>query len=150
MGTRVERAVRLYRGLKERFQAAAVPTGVNGSDFTDCPWTALTYAQGRKGVLLVVDVPAEGGPKVTEELWMVKGPKRLMVWGRYADFVTAEITGKSLRTYIKSARLSTASHDSKGRSLVSYIDRLLQDHDDGTLPQARADSLLFVRTETSS
>ena len=30
------------------------------------------------------------------------------------------------------------------------IDRLLQDHDDGTFPLARADSLLFVRQETSS
>jgi hypothetical protein len=62
---------RLCRGLKEPYAPQKVGAehpgsrpGLFGTDFTDCPLAALRYAQGRKGVLLVVEVPArdEVGP----------------------------------------------------------------------------------------
>lgn len=50
--------MRLYRGLKEPYRPEKVTPSpgqpVVGTDFTDCPRTALRYAEGRRGVVLVV------------------------------------------------------------------------------------------------
>ncbi len=79
--------MRLYRGLNrsycpEEVRSRLKDTG-NGTDFSDCPFTALSYAVGRNGVVLVLDVPDEAGLSVTEETWFVDSAKRLMVWGAF-------------------------------------------------------------------
>jgi len=49
--------MRLFRGLKHRYRPERVSRW--GTDFTDCPFTALQYAQGRYGVFIVLDVPED-------------------------------------------------------------------------------------------
>jgi hypothetical protein len=87
--------MRLYRGLKGPYRPDEVRSRVkgkgNGTDFTDCPFTALSYAGGRKGVVLVLDVPDDVGPSVTEETWFVDAAKRLMVWGTFDRWLAAAI-----------------------------------------------------------
>ncbi|MBN2193310.1 MAG: hypothetical protein JW751_10885, partial [Polyangiaceae bacterium] len=45
----------LYRGLTLPYDANHASRCGDGTDFTDCPYTALLYAKGPKGVVLVVD-----------------------------------------------------------------------------------------------
>jgi hypothetical protein len=58
------------------------------TDFTDCPHTALLYARGKRGVVLVVDIPADT-TRVTEELWLAGPARRLMIWGEFDRFIVA-------------------------------------------------------------
>jgi len=47
----------IYRGLKEPYDPTRIMSErLHGTDFTDCPYTALQYATGRGGVVLVVEV----------------------------------------------------------------------------------------------
>jgi len=74
--------MRLYRGLKDKYQPERRPEGLDGVDFTDCPYVALLYASGRRGQVLVLDVPDDQpSVRVGEELWLRAGPRRLMIWG---------------------------------------------------------------------
>ena len=52
---------RLYRGLSRPYRNGQLDTErfLQGTNFTDCPMAALTFARGRNGVLLVVDVPED-------------------------------------------------------------------------------------------
>ena len=61
--------LRLYRGLKGAYDPARVARdGFAGADFTDCPYQALKYAAGSRGVVLVLDVP-ENLRRLTEAYW---------------------------------------------------------------------------------
>ena len=76
--------MRLYRGLKEPYRPenfVSTPGQLDaGTDFTNCPLTALRYAKVRRGVVLVIDVPPDSH-KFTEELWLgMGGAKRFMAW----------------------------------------------------------------------
>lgn len=106
--------MRLYRGLKEPYRPEDVGAGegrVFGTNFTDCPFTALRYAQGRRAVVLVLEV-ADGEVRVTEELWPDGDAKRLMVWGKFDRFIVAEIPAKELRAHVRRRGVvsSTDSH----------------------------------------
>ena len=93
--------LRLYRGLTRPYDAVRVPRGrTSGTDFTDCPFTALRYAASPKGVVLVLEVPL-GLPRVSEELWLVSDAKRFMVWGAFDDFIVAELPAKELRAHVR-------------------------------------------------
>ena len=71
---------RLYRGWTKPHELDRVRRDrTSGTDFTDCPYTALSYATGPKGTVLVLDVP-EGAPRVSEELWLNSSAKRFMIW----------------------------------------------------------------------
>ena len=118
--------MRLYRGLQNRYRSDAVGEGQPerfGTDFTDCPLTALDYAQGRRGVLLVLDVPEAGNIRVSEELWLQNGPRRLMAWGSFDKFLIAEIPAKELRSQIRRKGVITQSREYKSALLADYIDR---------------------------
>ena len=118
--------MRLYRGLKNRYRSDAVGEGqpeIFGTDFTDCPLTALDYAQGRQGVLLVLDVPEAGNIRVSEELWLQNRPRRLMVWGGFNKLLVAEIPAKELRSQIRRKGVITQSREYKSVLLADYIDR---------------------------
>lgn len=68
-----------------------------GTDFTDCPRTALRYAEGRRGVVLILDAPPDT-LKFTKELWLgVQGASRFMAWGKFDQFITAILPAKDLR-----------------------------------------------------
>jgi hypothetical protein len=117
---------RLYRGLKEPYdptRPAAV--GASGVDFTDCPLTALMYAHGRRGVVLVVDVEPDAA-RVSEELWLNQEAKRFMFWGSsFKDLVVAQIPAKELRAQVRRRGIVTASPPEKAMVLRRYIaDRL--------------------------
>ncbi|MBK6463385.1 MAG: hypothetical protein IPF92_20610 [Myxococcales bacterium] len=118
--------LRLYRGLKGPYDPArAIVAGSSGVDFTDCPLTALLYAHGPRGVVLVVDVEP-GDARVTEELWLGQEARRFMFWGRsFAAAVTAEIPAKELRAQLRKRGIVTASPPDRANVLRWYIaDRL--------------------------
>jgi hypothetical protein len=117
---------RLYRGLKHRYRREAVGEGQGdlcGTDFTDCPLTALDYAHGRQGVLLVLDVPEAADARVSEEFWFRDGPRRLMLWGEFDRFLVAEIPARELRAQIRRKGVVTEPRQYKSQILADYIDR---------------------------
>jgi hypothetical protein len=100
-GTAAPKPLRLYRGLTRPYDPRRVVRArTSGTDFTDCPFTALQYAASPRGVVLVLDV-APGQPRVSEELWLVSGPKRFMIWGAFDDFILAELPAKELRAHVR-------------------------------------------------
>ena len=117
--------MRLFRGLKEPHLPERAGDGQSGpwigTDFTDCPFTALLYAQGRRGVLLVVDVP-EQGLRVSEEYWRGAGAKRLMVWGKFERFIVAMLPAKELRAHVRKKGVVTTSESFKSELLKRAID----------------------------
>jgi hypothetical protein len=103
--------MRMYRGLKEPYDPARGTTDrLFSTDFTDCPYTALRYATGRRGVVLVVDVPS-GAARVSEELWIGPKAKRLMFWGRFDGFILAELPAKELRAEVRRKGIVTLGDD---------------------------------------
>jgi hypothetical protein len=118
--------MRLYRGLKHRYRREAVGEGQGGffgTDFTDCPLTALDYARSRRGVLLVLDVLDTDDIRISEELWHEDRPRRLMVWGEFDRFLVAEIPAKELRAQIRRKGVVTQLREYKSVLLADYIDR---------------------------
>jgi hypothetical protein len=117
---------RLYRGLKGPYRVTAVPTDrLNGTDFTNCPYTALSYAATTRGVVVVLDVPSNGEFSVTEELWPGQEAKRLMVWGRFDRWVLAVIAAKELRAEIRRKGMRQLRPADKGLLLRDSIARRL-------------------------
>lgn len=113
--------LRLYRGLKEPYDSARV-SGVRhaGTDFTDCPYTALLYATSVKGTLLVLDVP-KGEARVSEELWLDRRAKRFMFWGAFDRFIVTQIPAKELRVQVRRKGIVTASDEEKAMVLRRYL-----------------------------
>ena len=110
------KTTRLYRGLKEPYEASRVSADrPSGTDFTDCPYMALGYASGRRGVLLVLDVPV-GYRRLSEELWLIVKAKRFMIWGAFDDFIVAEIPAKELRAEVR--RKGMAAADDRDKSMI--------------------------------
>jgi hypothetical protein len=116
--------VRLYRGLTRPYDRAGVrPARIGGTDFTDCPFTALRYAASRKGVVLVLDVPA-GHRRLSEELWLVSSAKRFMFWGAFDDFLVAELPAKELRAHVRRKGVVAASDEYK----AAVLRRAIKEH----------------------
>lgn len=115
--------MRMYRGLKEPYDPTrGTKDRLFSTDFTDCAYTALRYAVGRRGALLVLDVP-DGAARVSEELWIGPKAKRLMFWGRFDDFIIAELPAKELRTEMRRKGIVTLSDEDKSCVLGNYIRR---------------------------
>lgn len=128
--------MRMYRGLKEPYDPTRGTTDrLFSTDFTDCPYTALRYATGRRGVVLVVDVP-DGAARVSEELWIGPKAKRLMFWGRFHDFILAELPAKELRAEVRRKGIVTLGDEDKSLVLGNYIRERLSKGE--TLSRARA------------
>lgn len=121
--------MRLYRGLKEPYRPEQVGAShLSGTDFTDCPYTALLYAQGRRSVVLVVDVPDDVSRSVSEELWLNRNAKRFMIWGRFENLIVAMIPAKDLRSQVRKKGVSNQSFEYKAALLRHYIDRQMDSH----------------------
>jgi hypothetical protein len=119
--------MRLYRGLKNPYRSELVNrTRHAGTDFTDCPATALLYARSSRGVLLAVDVDIDDDQavpaRVTKELWLDKSSSRFMLWGRFDDLIVASFLAKDLRTRLRRERLRNAAHASKAYALRAIIE----------------------------
>lgn len=124
-------SMRLYRGLKNPYRPDLVVTSrlasvTDFTDFTDCPATALLYAQGSRGVLLVVDIDTSEKTslrsRVTKELWLDAASARFMLWGRFDDRITAIFSAKDLRTRLRQEQLRNAAHVAKSYALRAIID----------------------------
>jgi hypothetical protein len=103
--------MRLYRGLAEPYrpEKIAVYRKKSGDlpNFTECPFAALGYAQGGRGVLLVLDVPGDVAERVVhEQLWLRSDTKRLQIWGNFDAFVVAVLSAKELRAELKRRGMS--------------------------------------------
>jgi hypothetical protein len=121
--------MRPYRGPERWYRPEEVRSRLkdtgNGTDFSDCPFTALSYAVGRNGVVLVLDVPDEAGLSVTEETWFVDSAKRLMVWGAFDRWLVAVIPAKELRAEVRRKGIAGLPPADKGEILRMAIgDRL--------------------------
>ncbi len=119
--------MRLYRGLKNPYRSELVNrTRHAGTDFTDCPATALLYARSSRGVLLAVDVDIDDDQavpaRVTKELWLDKSSSRFMLWGRFDDLIVASFPAKDLRTRLRRERVRNAAHASKAYALRAIIE----------------------------
>jgi hypothetical protein len=122
-----DKPLRLYRGMTRRHDPSRAPRQVGGgTDFTDCPVTALDYARGRNGCLLVLEVPPESRHRVTEEDWLVGDAKRLMMWGAFELDIVAEIPAKELRRELRFPGASRYEKCDKRRLLERSIEQRLQ------------------------
>lgn len=65
-----------------------------------CPHAALLYAVGAQGVVLVIDVPADG-TTVSAESWQSATARHFMVWGRFDKFFATSVPAKELRARIR-------------------------------------------------
>jgi hypothetical protein len=123
--------MRLYRGLKNPYRSELVNrTRHAAADFTDCPATALLYAQSSRAVLLVVDVDTDDDQavpaRVTKELWLDKASSRFMLWGAFDDLIIACFVAKDLRARLRGEGLRNATHASKSYALRAIIDAELR------------------------
>jgi hypothetical protein len=146
--------VRLYRGLRTPYRPELVgpsaPFSV-GTDFTDCPHTALRYASAPGGVLLVLEVPPSAESRVSEELWLDDAARRLMVWGRFDSFIVRVVPAKELRAQLRRKGVAGLDRRSKAVLLAGYIDDLLQHDTALAAPAATAEGAAehFPRARTS-
>jgi hypothetical protein len=75
--------VRLYRGLTTAHRPERVVGRLDGTDFTDCPYTALQYATGPRGEVLVLEVEPGANVRISEELWLAGTGRIFMQHGSY-------------------------------------------------------------------
>jgi len=121
--------MRLYRGLTKPYRAGEVlkpGQSMTGTDFTDCPFTALKYAQGARGVLLVIDIDADSH-RVTEELWLGMSARRFMVWGSFEGLIAGAVQAKELRALVRKKSIVTYDDSAKARILRKAIEERLHD-----------------------
>lgn len=120
-------SMRLYRGLKNPYRPERVDDSRrSGTDFTDCPATALLYAQSSRGVLVVVDVGGNEDDlppsRVSKEFWLEREAQRFMLWGRFDDLLTVVLPAKDLRMRLRREGVRNAAHARQGRLLRAVID----------------------------
>jgi len=145
--------MRLYRGLRNSYRPERVDPSrfAGGTDFTDCPAIALRYAQGSRGVVLVVDIDPDehlSAVKLSQELWLgVPDAKRFMLWGRFDQFLIAVIPAKDLRTQLRLRGARSAPDETKTVILRAFIARELRDQQlrSQFAPRSDATALLTSR-----
>lgn len=132
LGESRDGVLRLYRGLKTAYRPEKVLSTSDpypaGTDFTDCPYTALRYASTPRGVVIVLEVPPTATGKVSEELWPNDEARRLMVWGRFDAFIARVIPAKELRAQLRKRGIAGLDHRSKAIVLADYVDEVLREN----------------------
>lgn len=119
--------MRIYRGLKEPYDATRVSTDrLTCSNFTDSAFFALQYASSRRGSVLVLDIPFDS-VHWSEELWLERSAKRYAVWGRFDELIVAQIPAKELRKEIRRKGMSRLDVVGKAQLLARYIVRRQRD-----------------------
>jgi hypothetical protein len=94
-------------------------------NFTDCAYTALNYASGPRGVVLVLDVAVNSGIKLREELWLVKRAKRFIVWSAFDGFLAGILAAKDLRKRLQQKGMRTLPDEDKNMILARLIHETL-------------------------
>lgn len=124
---------RLYRGLSRPYrtdQGLDPAERLNGRNFTDCPAAAMRFAPGSRGVVLVLEVPPDGGLPVHRAIWGLRdagGPKRFIAWGDYDQHLVAVIPAKDLRRWLRELRIGRRMTDGEAsRLLTGHIDTLVK------------------------
>ena len=120
--------MRLYRGMTRPYRVEWLDKEklLMGTDFTDCPLSALQYARGRNGVLIVVDIPEGSKIKISEALWSLdgSGPKRYLLHGEFFEpYIVGQIPAKELRAEIRKKGMGALTEGDKSRILAWYLDR---------------------------
>lgn len=119
--------VRLYRGLKETCRSEQRPAGLVGVYFTDCPSSAALYAYGRRGQVLVLDIPDdEAQLRVRKELWLNDKAERLIVRERFDDYIVGIIPAKELRRRARARAIGAMPDSYKSDILKWAIDDALR------------------------
>ena len=117
--------MRLYRGLKTPYRPEFVdPSRHSGTNFTDCPAVALLYAQGSRGVLLVVDIDDDEAAlprRVSTASWPEREARRFILWGRFEDCIADVFRAKDLRTRLRLEGRRNALHAAKARLLRAIV-----------------------------
>lgn len=128
---------RLYRGLSRKHRPDQKPEPLEGTNFTDCPYSALRYATGSRGVLLVVDLPDEGSVHVHEAIWSIRpdpaAPRRFLLGRAFDRHITAELPATDLRKRLRRPGYSRMSDCSRSRILEYIIERMLEERARGEL-----------------
>jgi len=119
--------MRLYRGLKEPYRSKRQPEGLMGVDFTDCPYVATLFASGRRGQVMVLDIPDDKAEmRVSKELWLNAAAERLMVWGKFDDYIVGVIPAKELRRMVRAKGMGAMPDSYKSDVLKGAIDKALR------------------------
>jgi len=119
--------MRLYRGLKEPYRSDRRPDQLEEINFTDCPYTAMLYAVGRRGQVLALDVPDEVAEvRIRKQLWLNDKAERLMMGGRFDHYIVAILPAKELRARVR-AKGKAAMPDGYRSDLLRWaIDEALR------------------------
>lgn len=118
--------MRLYRGLKETYKPEQRPDDLLGVNFTDSLYIATLYASGRRGQILVLDLPDEMAEKqVRKELWLDDRAERLIVWGKFDDHLVGIIPAQELRKIVRSQGMAAMSDRDRAMILQAVIDKVL-------------------------
>jgi len=112
--------VRLYRGLKETCRSEQRPAGLVGVYFTDCPSSAALYAYGRRGQVLVLDIPDD------EAQLRVREAERLIARERFDDYIVGIIPAKELRRRARARAIGAMPDSYKSDILKWAIDDALR------------------------
>jgi hypothetical protein len=117
--------MRLYRGIKESYRPDIVSDGRTETNFTDCPYAALLYANDRRGEVLIIDVSSdEQSPrKFFEALWVGPKAKRFIVYGKFDQHITGILSAKELRKVVRAKGIFTQPDEYKSWLLGAAIDR---------------------------
>jgi hypothetical protein len=100
---------------------------LEGLSFTDCPYTAMLYAAGTRGQVLVLDVSDEvAGVRVRKQLWLNDKVERLMAWGRFDDYIVGILQAKELRMRIRAKGMGAMPDSYKSDVLKWAIDEALR------------------------
>jgi hypothetical protein len=118
--------MRLYRGLTKPHRPEKVPQFPDGTNFTDCAFTALLYARDPRGELLVIDLP-DDDRRTHKALWFDDGPERYFVYGPFDRFFVARIPAKELRKIAGRKGGISAHREYRSYQLSSRIDEALKD-----------------------
>lgn len=119
--------MRLYRGLTKPHRSEKVPQFPDGTNFTDCPFTALLYAQNPRGELLVIDLPDDQERRAQPALWHDNGgPERFIVYGAFDQFLVARLPAKELRKIVGRKGGITAHREYRSYQVSSRIDDALK------------------------
>ncbi len=120
--------MRLYRGLKERYRPDKVVSPprqrLYGTDFTDCPLTALRYAHARRGTVIVLYIQPDK-LRLTQEFWLGMRAKRFKAWGKFDAFITAVLPAKDLRALIRVKGVANAGDEYQALELRRRIQELI-------------------------
>ena len=112
--------MRLYRGLKETCRSEQRPAGLVGVYFTDCPSSAALYAYGRRGQVLVLDIPDD------EAQLRVRKAERLIARERFDDYIVGIIPAKELRRRARARAIGAMPDSYKSDILKWAIDDALR------------------------